>query len=84
MKHLDQLVQRVQHLQRQQGLIPRFTAVFDDGHTAVYHGAEIIRYGRNHGVNRVLYDDGNQAAVDTAALYALLHTDVVVEPKKEG
>ena len=42
---------------RPHGLIPRFTAIFDDG---------------------------NQAAVDTAALYALLHTDIVVEPKKEG
>lgn len=84
MKHLDQLVQRVQHLQQQHGLIPRFRAVYDDGHTAVYYGAEIIRYGRDHGVNHVLYDDGNQAAVDQIALYALLHDDVVVEPKKEG
>lgn len=80
MKHLDQLVQRVQHLQQQHGLIPRFRAVYDDGHAAVYYGAEIIRYGRRDGVNRVLYDDGNQAAVDTATLYALLHDEVKVLP----
>ena len=83
MKHLDHLVQRVQHLQRQQGLILRFAATFDDGHTAVYYGAEIIRYGRDYSVNRVLFDDENQAAVDQIALYQMLHTDVVVEPKTQ-
>ena len=79
--NVNGLLTRVQHLQRQHGLIPRFTATFDDGHTAVYYGAEIIRYGRDHGVNRVLFDDENQAAVDQIALYQMLHTDVIVEPK---
>ena len=39
--NINGLLTRVQHLRQRHGLIPRFTATFDDGHTAVYYGAEI-------------------------------------------
>ena len=66
---------------RPQNQIPRFSAAFEDGHTETFWGAEVLRYGKSCGVKSITFDGQHQNAVDTIALYALLHDGVEVVEK---
>lgn len=65
MKSISARLDALEH--RPQNMIPRFTAVFEDGHTETFWGGEVPRYGAKYGVKRIEYDGGHQPAVDVSA-----------------
>lgn len=76
------VAERLRRLERRpQNQIPRFTAAFGDGHTEILWGAEVLRYGKESGVKRIIFDGQHQNAVDTIALYELLYDGVEVVEK---
>ena len=73
------VAERLRRLEcRPQNQIPRFEATFEDGSIKVFWGAEVLRYGKEIGVKRVTFDGQHQNAVDTIALYGLLHDGVEI------
>lgn len=79
MKSIAERLQRLEN--RPQSKIPRFLATFDDGHSEVFWGGEVLRYGKDHSVKHVHFDGQNQNGVDIAALYALLHDGIEISPQ---